>query len=411
MMARLGQCFTQALESGVDMSQDGIYKMTFDYTGGADRNGSPYIFSDGCGTVGMESARQMAWDLQLPNVPSCFQFRFAGFKGVLQVNPRLRDCNFLFRPSQQKFETRDDAEQKMELVKYSSPVTLSLNKPMINILDQVSGMQNHESHVRICDRIKDLLEIHMNNLCEMLTNEGRAREKLSEFTRLIHYDKLDFFNVTEEPFFRQLLMSAAKVSIYKLRKKHHISIPADLGRVMFGVVDDTGILQYAVDVPALRHLNDVIVFPQSGPRPHPDEMAGSDLDGDEYGVIWDEQLMISANEPAFDYTGEKIEVKSTDADAYTEIQDKIADYMVQSIQNEHVGQIANSHLAVSDLYGIQADVCYGIAKKHSQAVDFQKTGHQPSPLLIYWDDDRPPERYERAPDYMEREHEVTYQST
>ncbi|KAI1712704.1 RNA dependent RNA polymerase domain-containing protein [Ditylenchus destructor] len=452
MMARLGQCFTQALESGVDMSS---YKMTIDYTGGADRYGSPYVFSDGCGSVSKEAARHMAGDLQLQNIPSCFQFRFAGFKGVVQVDHRLRECNFLFRPSQLKFEAREDAEHKMELVKYSSPVTLSLNKPLINILDQVSALQNHESHVRICDRIKDLLEIHMNNLCDMLTNEERAREKLNEFTRLIHYDKLDFFNVTEEPFFRQLLMSAAKVSIYKLRKKHHISIPADLGRVMFGVVDDTGFLQYgqvfvqytknaslhnpadgahkivrtgpimvtknpcivggdvrifeAVDIPALRHHNDVIVFPQSGPRPHPDEMAGSDLDGDEYGVIWDEQLMISANETAFDYTGEKIEVKSTAADAYTEIQDKIADYMVQSMQNEHVGQIANSHLAVSDLYGIQADVCYGIAKKHSQAVDFQKTGHQPNPLLIYWDDekDRPPERYERAPDYMEREHEVT----
>ena len=256
----------------------------------------------------------------------------------------------VFRSSQLKFSTNEETINKMEVVKFSSPVAVSLNKPLINILDQVSRLQSHSSHKRISNRIFELMEKNISELCENLLYEQKARDKMADFPRLIRYSNLKSINFSDESFFRLILRASAKVSLHKVRHKHNIMIPADLGRVMFGVVDSTGILQYgqvfvkysknlyssnkrspdqvlkgkvmitknpctvggdvrifeAVDVPALSHLRDVVVFPRHGTRPHADEMAGSDLDGDEYVVIWDPKLCLERNEPAFDYTPEKV---------------------------------------------------------------------------------------------------------
>lgn len=58
----------------------------------------------------------------------------------------------------------------------------------------------------------------------------------------------------------------------------------------------------AVDIPELRHLKNVIVFPTQGPRPHPDEIAGGDLDGDQFFVSWDRELIKMQPVEPMDYT-------------------------------------------------------------------------------------------------------------
>uniref|UniRef100_A0AC35GGL2 RNA-dependent RNA polymerase n=1 Tax=Panagrolaimus sp. PS1159 TaxID=55785 RepID=A0AC35GGL2_9BILA len=242
----------------------------------------------------------------------------------------------------------------------------------------------------------------------------------------------------------------------KLTKKMQIAIPSSLGRSMFGIVDETGLLQSgqvfirytvdcfdklpqvgadkqiyrgkvlitknpvvvsgdvrvfeAVDCVPLRHLCDVVVFPRYGPRPHPDEMAGSDLDGDEYSVIWDPDLLFDHNEPAFDYSvgpkndGEEPLINED------ELQGKMIKFFVDYISQDSIGILANAFLANSDLYGIDTEHCNNIALKHNAAVDFPKIGIVPPPLRRRWIDDMPPERAERWPDFMGKKQKLTYRS-
>jgi RNA-dependent RNA polymerase len=65
----------------------------------------------------------------------------------------------------------------------------------------------------------------------------------------------------------------------------------------------------AVDIPALHKLKNVIVFPVDGPRPHPLEMSGGDLDGDTFWICNDEQLIFESNEEPFDYQDQTVEAE------------------------------------------------------------------------------------------------------
>ncbi|KAH7726779.1 RNA dependent RNA polymerase family protein [Aphelenchoides avenae] len=474
MMARLGQCFTQAQEVEVEFERE-EYADGYDFEGGANSKGEPYTYSDGVGRMSYEIASKVAAGLELKScVPSCFQIRFRGYKGVLSVSPHMdalakwgrangvtdqfkvkkRDgwlnLHFYYRPSQKKFDAQ--RAKKLEIVKFSAPTSLCLNRPFINILDQVSELQSREVHSRLCKRIHWLLDIYLLNMMRSLTDEQQARGRLAEFPKLILYELLKDVNLTQEPFFRSLLRGAARASLRRVRTKLQIPIPTHLGRAFFGIVDETGELQHgqvfvqytrnvssklpgssaerivhvgpvlitknpsvvqgdvrmleAVDIPALRNTcNDVLVFPRYGPRPHSDEMAGSDLDGDEYTVIWDPEFFLLRSEQAFDYTSIHEEVKAEDEE---EFRAKMTTFFVDYVKQDSVGRLANAFLINSDLYGITSEVCSRIAKKHMLALDFPKTGVAPPPLSKKWDDEVPPERTERVPDYMEKDHEPSY---
>ncbi|VDN18470.1 unnamed protein product [Gongylonema pulchrum] len=238
----------------------------------------------------------------------------------------------------------------------------------------------------------------------MLTNSScRCREKLNELPWKVNYDALSLargFALTLDPFFRSLMRACIRYALKRFIVKEQVQIPPHLGRSMFGVIDETGILQCgqifvqytncvwlraslanasrtvltgkvmltknpcivagdvrifeAVDVPQLHHLVDVVVFPQHGPRPHTDEMAGSDLDGDEYSVMWDQELMFEHNEAPLDFPKPKITTKNEVEEDHVDLE--MRKFFSTYVKQDSIGSISNAFMVNADLYGIDSEV-------------------------------------------------------
>ena len=247
---------------------------------------------------------------------------------------------------------------------------------------------------------------------------------------------------TQEPFFRSLLQAIYHHKLRSLMKRTKIQIPLDKGRIMMGTSDETRTLeqgqvfiQYskethlpgknvivvegdvvvtknpcfhegdirvlqAVNVPSLSHMVDCIVFPQVGQRPHPDEMSGSDLDGDMYFVCWDEQLCKFKNHKPMDFP--KAEKKRLEREVESH---DIIDFLAEYIRYDKLGLIANAHLVHSDSNknGIFSEECHKLAQMHSEAVDFPKTGITPK-----FENELRPKMY---PDFMMKKDKQIYSST
>ncbi|KAK6034333.1 hypothetical protein COOONC_28169 [Cooperia oncophora] len=84
-----------------------------------------------------------------------------------------------------------------------------------------------------------------------------------------------------------------------------------------------------------------------------DAFPGSDLDGDEYAVIWDQELLLNRNENPFDYTPDKTKILPVDE---KRINDDMVKFYITYITQDSVGTISNSFLFNADLYGINSEV-------------------------------------------------------
>ncbi|KAI1436918.1 RNA dependent RNA polymerase-domain-containing protein [Xylaria sp. CBS 124048] len=415
--ARLGQCFstTRAL---TDSPISKHVKEVDDIF----RNG--WCFTDGVGKISPTLAEYVVRPLQLNRkaVPSAFQFRLGGSKGLLVVWPDLTFNEVSLRPSQNKFRAQSS---HLEVIKPSRYSVATLNRQTITIL----------SSLGVPDAV--FLELQRKQIADYnaaMNEPATAMRLLSRFvdqngiTTAVAQMIKDGFMKTGDPFFMCILQVWRAWSLRLLRDKARIVV--EEGAFVFGCVDETRTLRgyrepgpegpskgefpqifiqvpragsqpdepngykvvtglcvvgrnpslhpgdirvvEAVDVPALHHLRDVVVFPATGDRDIPSMCSGGDLDGDDYFVIWDRNLI-----PPEQHHPPMIHEPERPVELNRDVQpsDLIA-FFVRYMKNDSLSTIALAHLAQADLAegGPKSPVCVELARLHSNAVDFPKSG-------------------------------------
>ena len=441
-IARVGQTLSQMLSKIIIQSDVVLVKPVDDVRRGrhpVSKKG--YNFTDGIGKISITLARRLAETLGLgpDEVPSAFQIRYKGFKGMVVVDPFLPPHDALIlRKSMDKFASDTNS---LEILKISKPRAVYLNRPLICLLDQLG------TDLKILDK---LLGDSLKPVAQSLLNEAVARETLLQNCSFL-YSLLDMesvsaagISVLSDPFMRKVLEIVLRKNLRELKEKARIKIPFDSGRMMFGVVDEYGVLEYGQvfiqystgysetgtdfvkgdvmvtrnpcmhpgDIRMLKavcndkvrrhfkHIKDCIVFPQKGHRPHPNEMGGGDLDGDEYAVIWMKDLFITKNVQPMDFSDEPAVELDEDVQDHHQL-----DFICNFIQANSVGFIARAWLAVADLSvkGVFDPQCLELCARYSTALDFTKTGRNDRLPL----DQRP----EHVPDFFEKGAEkYTYKS-
>lgn len=417
--ARLGQCFsTTRAVAGCPVQVRKIDDVV--------RNG--YTFSDGVGRISKFLAQMATSELKIKtltgDVPSAFQFRLGGSKGMLTVSSQAQRQEVHIRGSQDKFAA---VHNGLEIIRWSQFSLATLNRQLIIVLSTL-GIRDEVFHARLRAMLK--------SLDKAMTSDTQAIYLLKKYvdmnqmTLTVSQMVLDGFQKSQDPFLTSILRLWRAWHLKYLKEKAKIVI--DQGASVLGCMDETGTLKgyfhdslpsnnvsyeeklaalpeiflqitrpdkggkyeviegvcilarnpslhpgdirvvKAVNVPELSHLHDVVVMPQTGDRDIPSMCSGGDLDGDDYLVIWDEELVPGDwfREP-MNYASNK--ARDLDHDVTV---DEITSFFVTYMKNDCLPRIAHAHLAWADYLeeGVDNDKCVQLAHLHSDAVDYNKTG-------------------------------------
>ena len=396
-----------------------------------------YNFSDGVGKISYNLAEQIAKSIHLKFVPACFQGRFLGCKGVWTTMYDDLNGNIYIRPSQEKFKIKNFESQDnyFELCDYSRYIQAYLNRQVI-LLMRANGIPD-------------------GNFMKKLYEYRRHLEDEKFVLSLVHYNEWNNLfqkmnscgiNKTNDRLMKSLMESNLQILYNDIKNKARIYIKDSA--YVIGIMDEYNILEYGQAFLHIKRKNfdlilnkkctiakcpclhpgdvrildfkkyeegveetekykifekyeNVLIFPSKGKRPHPNECSGSDLDGDNYFVFYDHDLILDekyVSEP-MNYTF-NLNPKKKDN---IQIKDVI-EYFAEYTNLNNLGIIGEAHLALCDKDPKHAkgEIPIKVAHKFSRAVDAPKTGDE-----VTLEENENPKKF---PHYMCKAPSKTYYS-
>ncbi|KAG6434353.1 hypothetical protein SASPL_105983 [Salvia splendens] len=274
------------------------------------RDGTTYIFSDGIGKISVDFARRVAIKCGLrSNIPSAFQIRYGGYEGVVAVDP-TSSVKMSLRPSMLKYQSDDT---KLNVLGWSKYQPCFLNRQIITLLSTL-GVADHVFEKKQSEAVARLNDIIVDPFKAL---EALDLMSLGENTYILKEMLKCGYKPDEEPFLAMMLQTLRSSQLLDLRTKSRIFIRQ--ARNMMGCLDETATLEYgqvfvqfssaeqrrfyeesideysstdhnyvvkgkvavaknpclhpgdlrvleAIDVPALHHMVNCIVFPHKGMR-------------------------------------------------------------------------------------------------------------------------------------------------
>lgn len=406
------------------------------------RNG--YLFTDGVGLCSRSLATAICKDLGMERIPSAFQIRFAGYKGVIAVHPWLDNINL-------KNENPYVADLIASVISKNGNLHNDFKFPGLILRKSMCKFESSDRGLEIVTTSKSC-DFYLNRqIIMMLEGLGVPSQVFINFQNkyiydllvLMHRDYPSFVKIhsclsahvsSDIPFYRKLQAPILARIFEELNTKANILIPQ--GRGAIGVVDELGILEEdqvfcmfnkrpdenmeglvdygsyvvpnsycivaknpvmhpgdirlvkCVDCPQLHYLKDLIVFSKKGNRPVFNQCSGSDLDGDIFYVSWAKALIPKTTFKPYNYT---------DSNALTKdrvLFSDIVNFFVRSMKYYQLGQIAHSYLALADQHTIFDEKALKLSEIFNKSIDYVKTGN-----LVAISDDLVPSAF---PDFMER---------